>query len=205
VLFFHYRGSWGSAGVFSIDHALEDVSAALDFLGQPESQQDYRVDPSKVVLVGHSIGAYLALIAGSHLASARRIAALAPVNLGLLIAESDPERLSELAAGFIVMGHGAIKGASGPEFFAKTGANRSQYDLLERVADLDGKSLLLVGAARDQDTPLAVHYEPLVACLKERNKASVTQVILDADHVFSSARIALARLVTQWLADTSTD
>ena len=29
VMTFHYRGSWGSEGDFSIDHVLEDASAAI--------------------------------------------------------------------------------------------------------------------------------------------------------------------------------
>jgi dipeptidyl aminopeptidase/acylaminoacyl peptidase len=203
VLFFHYRGAWGSAGEFSIDHALEDVEAAFDFLVRPESKSNYRVDPGHIALLGHSMGAYLALVAGSHMAAIRQIVALTPINLWLITAHSGPEMWAALSAGFEAMGHGAIRGSGGPEQYARISQNPSQYDLLERVAGLDGKSLLLVGAVRDEDAPKSAHYEPLVKCLQERNKASVTPAMLDTDHVFSTARIALARLVTGWLADTS--
>ena len=203
VLFFHYRGAWGSPGLFSIIHALEDVAAAVEFLGRPESQQNYRVDASRIALVGHSMGAYLALIAGSRLPSIRHIAALTPVNLGYMGYRSNPEALAAIAEGFDAMGHGAIRGADRVEGYAAMAANPSRYDLPECVPQLDGKSLLLVAAARDEDVPMGGHYEPLVRRLKERNQAHLTTAILDTDHVFSNARIALARLVTQWLADTA--
>src|SRR5262245_21673422 len=32
VLTLHYRGAWGSPGVFSIAHVLEDADAAMDFV-----------------------------------------------------------------------------------------------------------------------------------------------------------------------------
>ena len=205
VLFFHYRGSWGSEGAFSTDHALEDVSAALDFLRQPDIQSNYRVDPQRIVLVGHSMGAYLALVAGSRLDAIRHIAAIAPVNMGLWAAGSGPEAWAAMAGAFEMMAHGAIKRVGGPEEFARMSEHPGDYDLLECAAGLDGKSLLLIGAARDQDVPPASHLAPLVKCLQERNKAHITEATLDTDHVFSSARIGLARLVTQWLADTLTN
>ncbi|HEY3341668.1 MAG TPA: alpha/beta fold hydrolase [Anaerolineae bacterium] len=202
VLFFHYRGAWGSEGAFSTDHALEDVSAALDFLRLPDSQRNYRVDPNRIALVGHSMGAYLALVAGSRLDAIRRIVAVAPVNQGLWTAGSDPDRWAAMAANLEAMAHGAIKRVGGPEEFARMSAHPDEYGLLERAAGLDGKSLLLIGAARDEDVPPQRHLAPLIKRLKERNKARVTEATLDTDHVFSNARIALARLVTQWLAGT---
>src|ERR1700728_3983106 len=36
VLYFNYRGSWGSPGDFSFSHGIEDTVAATAFLRQPE-------------------------------------------------------------------------------------------------------------------------------------------------------------------------
>lgn len=199
ALFFHYRGAWGSAGTFSVDHALEDVSAVLDFLSLPASQRDYRVDAQRIALVGHSMGAYLALLASARLAAIRHIVAIAPVNLGHFLAGAQPEWRAGIASSLDAMGHGAIRSADGPEQFMRMGDHPARYDLLERVADLDGKSLLFVAAARDQDVPPSYHCEPLVKRLQERGKADVSLAALDTDHVFSTARIALARVVVQWL------
>src|SRR5919112_488927 len=61
VLYFSYRGAWGSGGTFSFANAQEDVAAALRWTRSPEVASKYRVDPSRVALVGHSMGGWLAL------------------------------------------------------------------------------------------------------------------------------------------------
>src|SRR5579863_2420470 len=52
----HYRGSWGSEGSFTFTHAIEDTQATIQFLRDPENVKKYRIDPSTLVLVGHSMG-----------------------------------------------------------------------------------------------------------------------------------------------------
>ncbi len=202
VLFFHYRGAWGSAGTLSIDHALEDVVSALDVLTLPASQRDYRVDPGRVALLGHSFGAYVALLAGAQLASVRRIAVMAPFNLGRWAFDHGPEAWAGMAADLEQGGHGAIHSAYNAEQFASMHAHPERYDPLVQADRFDGKSVLVVEAARDRDAPPAEHCEPLVRRLQERGRADLTRASLDADHVFSSARIALARLVAGWLSGT---
>ena len=56
VLTMHYRGSWGSPGVFSIAHVLEDVDAAVAFVREPEVATKYGIDTRRIVLGGHSMG-----------------------------------------------------------------------------------------------------------------------------------------------------
>ncbi|HSJ76893.1 MAG TPA: alpha/beta fold hydrolase, partial [Gemmatimonadales bacterium] len=62
VLYFDYRGSWGSAGTFSFAHTLEDVAAAIEFIRSDSSVKTFRVDPERITLLGHSLGGWLALM-----------------------------------------------------------------------------------------------------------------------------------------------
>src|SRR5512135_1231813 len=62
VLYFDYRGTWGSGGEFSIAHALEDVAKAVERTRSEEWASAYRVDPDRVALVGHSLGGFLGAI-----------------------------------------------------------------------------------------------------------------------------------------------
>jgi len=202
VLFFHYRGAWGSEGVFSLDNALEDVFVAIDFLNLPEVQQEHRIDASRIALVGHSMGGYLAIMAGSRMALIKRIAFLAGANMAELsrLAEISPDAVAAIAAELDQAG--AIQGFDAQEMIAVIRDDPAKYDLLARVPHLDGKSLLLVGAARDEALSLEQHHLPLVKRIRERNKARLTEAVLDTDHGFSSQRIALARLVADWLTST---
>ena len=60
VLFPHYRGSWGSGGNFSFSNAIEDTQAALNFLREPANVKKYHIDPTRIVLIGHSMGGLMA-------------------------------------------------------------------------------------------------------------------------------------------------
>jgi pimeloyl-ACP methyl ester carboxylesterase len=61
VLYFNYRGSWGSPGDFSFSQAIEDTAAATAYLRQPEMTKLLRLDPSRIILIGHSMGGFRAV------------------------------------------------------------------------------------------------------------------------------------------------
>lgn len=200
VLFFHYRGAWGSAGRFTFSGALEDVAAAVGWLRSPESVASFRVDPARITLVGHSMGGFMALVAGSELPEVRCIASLAGANLGLMgaAASRDPaqaEAMAQALAGWA----GPIRGASGTELVAEVASNAERFDTRSRAEALATRPLLLVAGDADPFTPMEAHHQPLVEALRARQGARLREAVLHADHSFSSRRIALARLVTEWL------
>ena len=59
VLYFDYRGSWGSPGDFSFTHSAEDVASALAYLRDPANSAKLRADPKRIVLIGHSMGGFM--------------------------------------------------------------------------------------------------------------------------------------------------
>jgi len=65
VLYFDYRGSWGSPGAFSFTHCIEDTQSAIDYLRNPVHAAQLRADPRTIVLIGHSMGGFMALQAGA--------------------------------------------------------------------------------------------------------------------------------------------
>ncbi len=205
AFFFHYRGSWGSGGEFSFSHALEDVSAAVSALGKPDFAARYRVDPARIVLVGHSMGGGLALISAAELPAVKCVASLAGADLGrtarALAADSRAEQAA--AARFGEWGAGRIRG-SGAAIVAELEANPARFSLETHAAALAAKPVLLVAAARDDVTPPAQHHDPLVAALRAAGAARLRTVSLDADHAFSEVRVALARTLIAWLASSCT-
>jgi len=56
VLYFDYRGNWGSGGTFSRTHAIENVHAAVRWIRSARSARRFGIDSSRVALVGHSMG-----------------------------------------------------------------------------------------------------------------------------------------------------
>ena len=62
VLTFHYRGSWGSPGNFRFAQALEDGDAILSFIRDSANVRKLRIDTSRIVVAGHSMGGWVTAV-----------------------------------------------------------------------------------------------------------------------------------------------
>ncbi|MCI2285492.1 alpha/beta fold hydrolase [Colwellia sp. MSW7] len=61
VVFFHYRGAWGSEGEFSFQGAEADVQAVLHYIMNKDIAKKSAIDTRKISVVGHSMGGHMAL------------------------------------------------------------------------------------------------------------------------------------------------
>jgi pimeloyl-ACP methyl ester carboxylesterase len=203
AVFFHYRGAWGSEGRFSFAHAIEDVAAAVRALRAPAFAERHRADPERIALVGHSMGGFAALVAGSELESVACVVSLAGADLGRLgrAATADAATARAIAARLDAWG-APLRSLGGETLVAELVAEAGRFDLVRRAPALARKPVLLVAGRRDEDTPLAEHHAPLARALREAGAARLAEVVLDADHAFSDHRVALARAVVGWLDAT---
>ncbi len=199
VVFFHYRGAWGSEGVFSFGHVLEDVASVVASVRSPAFASAHRVDPDRIALVGHSMGGFAALVSGADLAEVGCVVSLAGANLGAFAAAA-PEQRAGMAASLDGWA-GPIRGLPGSELVEELAASPERFDTLVRADRLARKPVLLVAGALDRVTPPAQHHLPLVAALQAAGAARLESVVLErSDHSFSADRIRLARVVAGWLA-----
>ena len=198
VLFFNYRGSWGSGGTFSRTHAIEDVHAALRWVRSPEAAARFRVDAARVALVGHSMGGWLALMAAAADPTVACVGSLDSRNVGaygLLLRRDRSADSARVAADDWLTAPGAPYRADGGGggLVAEMKANAERWDATAHARALSDRPILLVGATfkADQDS--------LVTALNRVGARRVTALAWDTDHSFSDRRIALARAVTEWL------
>jgi pimeloyl-ACP methyl ester carboxylesterase len=197
VLFFHYRGAWGSEGSYSLVNMLEDVKAAVAFARTRPFRRVARSDPERIALVGHSMGGFAALTVGSEQPTVDCIVSIAGANLSRLAppdaatAARVRERLHSLTR--------PLAGATGASIVAELVANAERFDTTQRADALARKPVLLVAGAQDAVAAPAVHHAPLVEALQAAGATRLSERILDADHAFSPRRIALATMVADWL------
>ena len=203
VVFFHYRGAWGSPGSFSFGHVLEDVDAAVAWSRSEAVRERFGLDDGPRALVGHSMGGWAALRAGAEAEGVGCIASLAGANLGGLGARlrDDADLADEVARNFEAWTVGPLAGTSGAALVQELASDPAAFDLRRAVPELLDEHLLLVAGLADAVAPPEVHHTPLVEALAFRD-ASVRAVTLQGDHAFSGVRIALARTVTSWLRTT---
>lgn len=196
VLFFHYRGAWGSEGDFSISHVVEDVASASDFLRADADK--YRVDADRLILIGHSMGGFAALQGAARDAKIKCTAGLAPANVGLLAqaAAADPDMAKGFAAGADNLP--MLSGWNGKAALADLRANAAAFEVTALAPKLAGKSVLLIAGDKDTVLPPEVFHSPMVAAFKAQDGLALTHDILPGDHSFSWSRTQLTNAVLEW-------
>lgn len=201
VVTFHYRGTWGSGGRFGLGHVLEDAAAVLAAIRAPAFAAAHRIDPARVALFGHSMGGFAALMTAARHPEARCTVALAAADFGALAAPAgrDPAYRAAIAATFQSWGEGPIAAMSGEALVAELLGDVQAFDLRARLPALVDRPLLLVAGARDEVTPVATQHEPQLAALRAAGAPLLEERRLDDDHAFSGSRIALARILVDFL------
>ena len=199
VFFFHYRGAWGSEGEFSFTHVIEDVGSAADYLRA--NAGEYRTNPDKLILIGHSMGGFAALEAAARDESIQCVAGLAPANFGAIADMLDAN--PEAAAGFSAYSDGMqmLAGWNGEKAVSEILDNRKAFDVALLAPQLAGKSVLLVAGDEDASVPPDQIHVPLVEAYEAQPGLDLEAIILSGDHSFSWSRIALTQTVLDWIDD----
>lgn len=185
---FNYRGSWGSPGAFSFQGNLDDARAVLAYLRDPANAAKLRIDPKRLVLMGHSMGGWVtsqvaagddALI-GAALISAADMGTRwkEPRERNIRVASNNMESLAGVTA----------------EGMADQMATLGPYSFEAAAPGLSRKPLLVLTS----DDGLAPMGEGLFMDVKRRGgRARIVHV--DTDHGWNTARIRLQAEILTWL------
>ena len=201
VVVFHYRGSWGSSGDFSISNSLEDLSSAIEFISQEDISNKFSIDTNNIILIGHSMGGFLAFLTSIKYPQIKNIASLAGFNFGFFsnYLTHNPQFLDATMDG-LSNGSMLLQGASGKYIYDEMLANKDKWNLLNHLPELVEKNILLIGAEFDYVAPLELHHQPLVEGLKKVG-VKLKNKIYKSGHSFSSTRIKLTTEIIDWLKD----
>jgi len=201
VFVFHYRGSWGSGGDYLWSNLVEDVSSSINFLKSDYAQSIYRVDPNKIILIGHSMGGFASLFNAIRNDDIKFAASLAGFNAGMFgeLIELD-KTIFEYSAQHIQPAMDFVKCTSAEILLNELIANKKDWNLLNYLEKLSSKNLLIIGAKFDTTTPMEIHHKPLISSLRMIDAKNVKEVLLETEHSFSDKRIALARIISEWLS-----
>jgi pimeloyl-ACP methyl ester carboxylesterase len=191
VLVPHYRGSWGSVGNFSFANAIEDTEAAIAFLRDPANVKKYRINPKKVVLIGHSMGGFLAANAAAHDPDVYAVSIMAAWNLGAVVSRpSLPSRTDSF-----VNASPRLTGTTPEGLIAEAKEHAAQWNYVDYAGLLKTRPVLIL-EAKD---PNKADNQAMADALRKVGNSQVVEKFMETDHSFSDHRIALQIAILEWL------
>ncbi|MEO8794603.1 MAG: alpha/beta fold hydrolase [Daejeonella sp.] len=185
VLFFDYRGSWGSKGVFSFKNSLNDIDAVLNYITTPENSEVLRVDTGRIALVGHSMGAGLAMIKGIQDSRVKAVAGISVFNPYTIFqgpqAKGNILNLREYISTLEVLN-------CDPNTYLKNILNDVEDYNIEKLVKNSSKPLLIIDEHKNNN--YLARYPA---------KKNLIYKMWNTDHAFTNKRIALSRELNNWL------
>jgi pimeloyl-ACP methyl ester carboxylesterase len=187
VVFFDYRGSWGSGGQFSFKNCVQDVVNVVAFC--KKNSELYHIDTSNIVLFGHSMGGWVCLKALQRLPDIKKGFALSTWNIysdfrNVKNEQQKQELIKELGQYFVL-------NTPSREMVKPVFADPIYFDLQNDSTALADKQIIM----------LDEHHlnKELAAAIKNNNKSYFDYEVWDTDHPFSNKRISLINKVLAFL------
>jgi pimeloyl-ACP methyl ester carboxylesterase len=201
AIYFNYRGSWGTPGAFSFAHAIEDTQAAIAYLREPANAARLRIDAKRMVVIGHSMGGFMAAYAGSHDPAILGTALISAANFhdwagGDLKPEQESAKRALLVKDIVDNDILPLAGCTAESLADEMLAHRKQWNFVDYAAMFGDRPLLLI-TSDDGLAPSAAH---LAEAVRKSGGAHVSEHHFATDHSYSDRRIALQAAVLNWLA-----
>ena len=185
VIYFNYRGSWGSQGEFSFKHCVEDVVNVVAFC--KKYADSLQIDSSRIALFGHSMGGWVCLKALQQLPDVKKGVAVSAWNIFDVTLNSQVLATREKKAEEYFV----LNKKSGKDLFKPVLENPEYYNLTNTAEALSQKQIIMLEEYQRN---------PSVAdAIKNKNKAFFEYDVWQTDHSFTNKRVALIKKVLAFL------
>jgi pimeloyl-ACP methyl ester carboxylesterase len=201
VLYFDYRGSWGSPGDFSFTHSIEDTHSAIAYMRDPANAKKLRAEPTYIVLIGHSMGGFMALPAGAQDPAIKAVVTISAADFNASRLQSLPTdehdaAVKGLAAHLAAEGMAPLAGCTPESLAREVIDNAAKWNFVNLAPKLASRPMFILTS----DDGLAPSNDALVEALYKAGNTQVTAVHMATDHSYSDHRIALQQAVLEALA-----
>ncbi|HKW26779.1 MAG TPA: alpha/beta fold hydrolase [Terriglobales bacterium] len=200
VLAMHYRGSWGVKGDFSFEHAAEDADTEVRYVLDPANAQKYRIDRQRVIVIGHSMGGYMAASATAHNPQVAAAVLISAWNIG-----DDYESRRHLGSEPPTVENEAkelerdnnllpLSGTSGEALAREIHDHGQELNFNKLAPAIAPRPVFIITA----NEGLAPSDHALVEALRKAGDVHVTERHWDTDHSYSGERAELSNAILQW-------
>ena len=186
VIFFNYRGSWGSQGIFSFKNCVDDGANVLMYAKQ--NSGSLQIDTSNIAVLGHSMGGLVCLKLLQLLPGLKKGIVVSAMSVPVVLSGSDGRTLSSRATDLEKLFVLNIK--SGKDFYAPFVADSTYFDLSKDTKAFSNKQLMIL----DENNK-----NKLLADAIRLHNTSLDYEIWQTDHPFTNKRVALIKKVILFL------
>ena len=186
VVVFSYRGVWGSHGNYCLSHNIEDTAAVAEFIRV--HAEDWRVDPDRLFLFGHSMGGFAALNAMACGLKVKGAILMAPCDMGynyLYDRTAFDDLMKSKEKGYFTL--------PTEDYMERDAAAYGEHwYFLNLLPKLDSDiPYRFIGGMKDTTTPPEKHVLPLVKAMAQKGY-NVKYTELPDGHMFPVTRARLA-------------
>lgn len=201
TLIFHYRGCWGMPGRWSWANALADTEVVLELLREGSVGGDSVLDASRIAVVGHSLGGFLALSSAATRPWVSAVCSIAGFDFGAVAAaiRRDPPLRPHFVEAF-ASETATLSDTDGESLTAEMESAGDRWSLRNLGPSFRARAVMLLGTSTGLDdvTPAEVHHHPLVDSYLN-DGVLLTHDSLPTDHALADHRVALTRKIVEFI------
>lgn len=201
VLAMHYRGSWGVKGNFSFEHCTEDADAQMQFTLNPVNAKKYGIDTRRVMVIGHSMGGFMAASAAAHNKQVAAAVLISAWNIGASYAprmrgsRSTPPTI-ENEAKFLASDNNLLPlaGTSGEALAREIYDHQPALNMNNLAPSIAPRPVFVITA----NEGLGPVDHAFAEALRKTGDTRVAERHWNTDHSYSGERAQLARAILDW-------
>lgn len=211
VLTFHYSGSWGSDGYYSISNGLDDTNTVLDYL---LNLDDPTADRSRIYIAAHSLGGFFAAHTFARRPELKAAVLISPANVAGMYTyavQQDEQAGSTSASSADESANSPnaieafraeldelcrpLNGITGDQMLDEIAAHVEEWQFSRIVSSFGTRPTLIFRGTRDDVTPSALCADVLKEGLDRipGNKAKL--VTFDTPHDYLNVREELLQTI----------
>lgn len=191
VIYFNYRGSWGSEGKYSFENCVEDVKNVVAYCNK--YQDSLKIDTTNIALFGHSLGGFVCLKVLEQLPQIKKGFALSAANFynQLKLAPNETFVKTYLENNAAANPNYVSLNATTPDIFVAAYKNLAYYNLSTDVKFLKDKQIMMLDEHQQN--------KGLADVIKASEPKFFDYKVWDTDHSFTNKRVSLMNLLLSFL------
>lgn len=190
VIYFDYRGSWGSQGKFSFKNCVQDVVNVVAFCNK--YQDSLKIDSSNIVLFGHSMGAWVCLKSLGQLPQIKKAFNLSTWDIsGDFQKVSNKTEMLELVNNPDFGGKHFVLNTNVEKLFTPILKDPVYFNLINDAPSLANKQIIMIDEHSNN--------KQIAEAIQKSNQAFFEYQVWQADHPFTNKRASLMNKIIAFL------